>query len=227
MTSAIIVAGGQGKRFGSQKQFISLYGRPLVLHTIQKFERSGSVTEIVVVVPKRFVKKMTADVNESGFTKVTRIVPGGKRRMDSVYAGLLEATGEIVVVHDGVRPLVTTSMIDRGVKECKEHGACIFAVPATETVKLARGDFVATTLGKDAVYLTQTPQIFRREELLAAYRKAYEESVDAPDDAYLMESMDIPVKILPGTRENIKVTSPLDLRVVETLMKRSQNDDRG
>lgn len=226
MTSAIIVAAGRGRRFGSPKQFVSLLGKPLVFHTIDKFERSRSVTEIVLVVPRRWVRKMMHQVDDSDFKKVTRVVAGGLRRMDSVHSGLLVAQGDIVVVHDGVRPLVTPFMIDRGVRKCKKHGACVYATRATDTVKLAKNGSVKTTLEREEVYLTQTPQVFRKSLLLKAYINAYEREIEAPDDAYLLELMGIPIKILNGVRENIKVTSPLDLRLVETLIVRGRNDQR-
>lgn len=224
MTSAVIVAAGKGRRFGSPKQFARLVGKPVLFHTIERFERARSVTEIVLVIPKRSVKEISRQVERFGFQKVTRIVPGGERRMDSVYSGLMVAQGEIIVVHDGVRPLVTPSMINRGVRECKKHGACIYATRATDTVKLAQNGSVKSTLEREQVYLTQTPQVFRKQLLLEAYISAYERKIEAPDDAYLVERMGISVKILDGAAENIKVTSPLDLRLVEALIVRGKND---
>ncbi len=224
MTSAVIVAAGKGRRFGSPKQFVPLRGKPLVLHTIEKFERSRSVTEIVLVVPRRWVTKMTQQIEDSGFKKVNRVVKGGSRRMDSVYSGLLVAQGDIVVIHDGVRPLVTPSMIDRAVRKCKKHGACIYAISATDTVKLAQNGSVERTLERENVYLTQTPQVFRKSLLLKAYTSAYEKGIEASDDAYLLELIGVPIKILNGTRENIKVTSPLDLHLVETLTVRGKDE---
>lgn len=224
MTSAIIVAAGRGRRFGSTKQFLPLYGKPLVLHTIERFERSKAVAEIVLVVPNSWVKRMIQQVKDTGFKKVKKIVKGGLRRMDSVYSGLLVANGDIVVIHDGVRPLVTTSMITRGVRECKRHGACIYAISATDTVKLVQNGSVEKTLEKEKVYLVQTPQVFRKSLLLKAYTNAYAQGIEAPDEAYLLESIGIPVKILKGVRENIKVTSPMDLRLVEALISRGRDD---
>ena len=144
--------------------------------------------------------------------------------MDSVYSGLMVAQGDIVVVHDGVRPLVTPSMIDRGVRECRKHDACIYAMRATDTVKLAQNGSVKSTLEREQVYLTQTPQVFRKQLLLEAYINAYKKEIEAPDDAYLVERMGISVKILDGAAENIKVTSPLDLRLVEALIVRGKDD---
>lgn len=222
MTTAIIVAAGNGRRFGSKKQFVSLHGKPLVLHTIDRFERSRSVTEIVLVVPKGWVKRMIRQCDDFGLKKVKKVVAGGLRRMDSVYSGLLVAQGDVVIVHDGVRPLVTPSLIDRGVRKCKKHGACIYAVRATDTVKIVQNGSVKNTLEREKVYLTQTPQIFQKSLLLKAYTNAYEKGIESPDDAYLVEIMDVPVKMLDGTRENVKVTSPLDLRLVETLIVRGK-----
>ena len=224
MTSAIIVAAGTGKRFGRLKQFALLCGKPLVFHTLEKFERSRSVAEIVLVVPARSVSKMREETQKFGYKKVKRIVAGGQRRMDSVYSGLLAAEGDIVIVHDGVRPLVTPSIIDRGVRSCKKHGACIYAIRATDTVKLAQNGSVKNTLRREEVYLTQTPQVFERPVLLEAYISAYEKGIEAPDDSYLVERIGIPVKILRGFRENIKVTSPSDLYLVEALMAGGENE---
>jgi len=224
MTSAIIVAAGKGKRFGSAKQFAELFGKPLVFHTIDRFEHSKSVKEIVLVVPRRWVRKMIEQIDVSEFKKVKRVVAGGLRRMDSVYSGLLAAEGDIVIIHDGVRPLVTPSMIDRGVRECKKYGACIYAITATDTVKLVQNGSVERTLERGKIYLTQTPQVFRRSLILKAYTKAYEEGIEAPDDSYLLELLGIPVRILNGARENIKVTSPIDFRFVESLMKQEKDE---
>jgi 2-C-methyl-D-erythritol 4-phosphate cytidylyltransferase len=224
MTSAIIVAAGRGRRFGCLKQFAPLCGKPLVLHTVESFERSRSVEEIVLVVPARWVRKVKDEIENLGFKKVKKVVRGGQRRMDSVYSGLLAAEGDIVVIHDGVRPLVTPSVIDGGVRSCKKHGACIYAIRATDTVKLAQNGSVKNTLRREEVYLTQTPQVFERSVLLEAYVSAYEKGIEAPDDSYLVERIGVPVKILNGFRENIKVTSPSDLRLVETLMGRGENE---
>jgi len=219
MTSAIIVAAGKGRRFGSTKQFASLCGKPVIFHTIEVFEHSRSVHEIVLVVPKGWVKRVEDRAVHSDYRKVKNVVPGGPRRMDSVYCGLQVASGDIVVIHDGVRPLVTSSMINRGVSACRTHGACTYAIHSTDTVKFAENGSVTKTVDRTVVYLTQTPQIFKKSIIMKAYANAYAQGIDATDDSYLVELIGVPVRILEGSRENMKITSSLDLRLVRALME--------
>ncbi|MBN1106667.1 MAG: 2-C-methyl-D-erythritol 4-phosphate cytidylyltransferase [Deltaproteobacteria bacterium] len=226
-TVAVIPAAGTGLRMGTEqaKQFLDLDGRPLLAVTLDIFQSSPVIHEIVLVVPPQEVdhcRRRIVDRFELG--KVRKVVAGGKRRQDSVRRGI-EACGngfEWVVIHDGVRPLVRPELIDRIVAAVRESRAVISALPAKETVKdVDNSHLVRGTYDRRRVWLVQTPQAFRYEDILAAHRLAAEEGWDeVTDDALLMERMGISVRVIEGMEDNIKVTTPHDLELARFLLKR-------
>jgi 2-C-methyl-D-erythritol 4-phosphate cytidylyltransferase len=218
---AVIVAAGRGERMaGTDKVFVPLMGRPLIVWTLAAFKRSVSIDGIVIVASAASLDRMAALVREWGFdANVGAIVAGGATRQASVLAGLQAAAGAAVVaVHDGARPLVTPELIDRGVALARETGAALCAVPARDTVKLAHGTppVVRETPDRGAVWLAQTPQCFDRELLLRAHR---ESRSDATDDAALVEALGHPVRVYEGAWSNMKITTPEDLMVAEALLR--------
>jgi len=214
-------------RMGTEqaKQYLDLDGRPLLAVTLGIFQSSPAIHEIVLVVPPHEVdhcQRRIVDRFELG--KVRKIVAGGKRRQDSVRRGI-EACGggfEWVVIHDGVRPLVRSDLIARIVDAAKESRAVITALPAKETVKEVDSNHrVRGTYDRRRVWLVQTPQVFRYEDILAAHKRAAEEGWDeVTDDALLMERMGISVSVIEGAEDNIKVTTPHDLELARFLLRR-------
>ncbi len=224
-TAAIITAAGAGIRMGGDqsKQFMDLDGRPLLAVTLERFERSPDVEGIVLVVPHGKVDDCRDQiVKPYGFAKVIHVVVGGKRRQDSVRLGLEATEGHYpyVLIHDGVRPLVPPDLISRIVRAMDRYRAVIPALAARETIKEADGaGLVVKTHDRKALWLVQTPQAFRYEDILEAHRRALRENwEEMTDDALLMERTGIPVKIIEGSEENIKITTPRDLELARFLV---------
>jgi len=225
--AAVIPAAGAGIRMHGDrpKQFLELDGKPLLVHTLTVFEQSTAVGFVVLVVPEEAVDYCKKEiVDRFGLSKVRRVVPGGARRQDSVRLGVEACAGEcdILIVHDGVRPLVVSSLIERAVDGAWEHGAVIAALPATETIKEVDGDGVVRyTPDRGSLWRVQTPQAFRTTDLMEAHRKAVQEGWgEMSDDALLLERMGVPVRVIRGEEENIKVTTPHDLEIARLLLSR-------
>ena len=223
--AAVVPAAGSGSRMGmdAKKQYLSLAGIPVLGHVLKVMGAGRVVQNIVIVVgPGEEEYCRSAVVERLGIKKVRAIVPGGKERQDSVYSGLLAlspATG-IVVVHDGARPLLSAGDLEKVVTAAEKHGAATLAVPVKDTVKLAgSGGFVARTLPRERLWLVQTPQAFRYDLILGAHRRAREDKFTGTDDAGLVERLGLPVKIMPGSYENIKITTPEDLVVAAAIIK--------
>ena len=224
--SAIIVAAGRGNRFGGDlpKQFQTIDGKPLLYHTLNKFERCTSIEEIVVVASKEWMAHVSQEVVERyDLRKVNKIVPGGERRQESVYSGLKALEGaEIVLIHDGVRPFVSISKIEETIAACQEYYAAILAIPPKDTIKMGRSGYVANTLNRDSLWSVQTPQVFKYDLILKAHEKAIEEGKTYTDDAALVEDLDHPIKIVEGEAVNFKITVPFDFKLAEVIIKNSE-----
>ena len=224
---AIIPAAGIGARMASNKakQFIELGGKPILAVTLSHFQKCNLVDKIVVVVPKDDVDYCNCEiVDRYKYSKVFKVVAGGKRRQDSVRKGL-DAVGDLcrwVLIHDGVRPLVTTELIEKVIKAKEKFRAVITGLPAKETVKeLDAQSMVLRSIYRSHLSLIQTPQIFQFEDLNLAHQKAIKDGwEEATDDALLIEKMGIPVKIIEGEENNIKVTTPRDLDIARFLMSK-------
>ena len=210
---------------GIDKIFAPLVGLPLVAHSVIAFNASERVNEIVVVLSPRNLDNGRILVEDSEWSKVTGVCPGGERRQDSVRAGLDHLPEvEWVVVHDGARPLVDVDMIDRGLDAAQDTGAAVAAVPVNDTIKSAGPDRVVTrTLPRSELWAAQTPQVFRRSVLAEAHDRVTE---NVTDDAAMVEKLGCSVKLFTGSYENIKVTTPEDLAVAETLLRSRLGDIR-
>jgi len=229
-TVAIIPAGGSGIRMGSDrpKQFLDLHGRPLLAVTMQSFQHCQAVDAFILVVPSMDVNYCRREIVERfKLDKTRKVVPGGKRRQDSVRLGLEAAGGEfdLVLIHDGVRPVLNAAFIERVIDAAKTHRAVITGIPAKETVKEVNGRHeVFKTYDRQRVWLVQTPQVFRYEDILAAHQKALREDWgEATDDSILIERLGITVKVVEGSEKNIKVTTPDDLELARFFLSRSPN----
>jgi 2-C-methyl-D-erythritol 4-phosphate cytidylyltransferase len=223
-TIAIIPAGGTGRRMGGEipKQYLLLAGIPILAHTLSAFQRSPLVDEVILAVPEGDIAEVRrAVVERYGFSRVRLVIAGGKERQDSVRNALAHVRDghAVILVHDGVRPFVTEDLIARVVAGAKKYGAVSAGVPVRDTVKEAdEAGRVVKTVPRDGLWLTQTPQAFRRGVILAAYERAAADGFYGTDDASLVERTGIPVRMIPGDQDNIKVTTPEDLARGERIV---------
>ncbi|SHE82076.1 2-C-methyl-D-erythritol 4-phosphate cytidylyltransferase [Desulforamulus putei] len=223
---AVIPAAGVGSRMGTniKKQYLNLMDRPVLAHTLGVLEECPDITGIVLVVApgeEALCKKMVLHGKE--FTKIMAVVPGGDHRQTSVYNGLavLPETTELVVIHDGARPLVQTGEINRVIREARAIGAAALAVPVKDTVKVVNDQgLVVYTPPRETLWAVQTPQVFRYELIMKAHRAAKETGIFATDDCALVEALGRPVRLVPGSYENIKITTPEDLVLAEAFLRR-------
>jgi 2-C-methyl-D-erythritol 4-phosphate cytidylyltransferase len=216
---AIIVAAGESRRMnGVDKLLAPLAGKPVLAWSIEAFHQSPKIDRIILVNSQKNQEPVQCLRIEQKWTKVAEVCMGGKRRQDSVAAGLkLVGDCDWVIIHDGARPLVSQDLIERGLEAAKETGAAIAAVPVTDTIKLAGNDqIVIETPPRSNLWAVQTPQIFR----FAIIKEAYQQAVgDVTDDAMLVEQIGSKVKLYMGSYDNIKITTPHDLAVAELLIK--------
>jgi len=220
---AIIPCAGLGRRMGGvvPKQFLEIQGKPLVVFTLDKFERCPEIHHVVLVVPPDHIETARAMTERWGMSKVDKVVAGGDERQDSVANGLgeLPEECEIVIVHDGVRPFISISKIQEVVAAARKKGAAILAVPVKDTVKRGRDGCVEETLERDSLWAVQTPQGFRTDWIRAAYEKARQDGYSGTDDAALLERCGYRVTIVEGEERNVKITSPEDLAWAEFRIK--------
>jgi 2-C-methyl-D-erythritol 4-phosphate cytidylyltransferase len=225
--AALVVAAGEGRRFGGPvpKQFLSLGGLPILAHTLRALAIPGLVDALVVAVPAGLEARCLAEVIAPlGLPIPAAVVPGGGERQASVWAALTraEAAAALVVVHDGVRPFVPRRDLEAVTAAARAHGAATLAVAVSDTLKRAGGDGpVLTTLEtvpRNGLWAALTPQAFRRDLLVRAHERAAAEGIVGTDDAMLVERLGHPVVLVPGSRVNMKITSPEDVALAEALL---------
>ena len=237
-TVAIIVAGGVGKRIGGDsatngegslpKQFLKLGDKPVLAHTVEKFERCELIDEIILVVPEDYLEYCSqAIVDKYSFKKIKRIVCGGKERQDSVYLGLKACPDntDIVAIHDAVRPLISPEKISESIKLCQQKKAVIVAVPPKDTIKRVEGGSVITTLDRKKLWLVQTPQVFEYKLILDAYEKARGDDFTGTDDSILVERLGHKVTVLEGEYKNLKITTAEDFAIAERFLEIKKKKD--
>lgn len=226
-TVAIIPAGGVGRRMGKgiPKQYLPLAGIPILVHTLQAFQCSPVVDEIFLAVPESDIPEVRQVIVEQySLSKVGLILSGGKTRQDSVRNALEHVSDQhdVVVVHDGVRPFVSGDLIDQAVAAAREFGAVAVGVPVKDTIKRVTAEgWVKKTVEREGLWLTQTPQAFRKAIIIAAYMQAAMEGFYGTDDASLVERMEIPVRMIQGESDNIKVTTSEDLFYGDLILRHS------
>jgi 2-C-methyl-D-erythritol 4-phosphate cytidylyltransferase len=216
---AIIVAAGVGRRFGGRKQFFLVHGRPLFLYAASAFHKHHKIDAITLVVPKSKIRTAKKIVRDFHLNKIRSVVPGGKRRQDSVANGLrtVKARSGMVIIHDAARPLITQSMISRGITMCRKHKAVILAVRVSDTVKRAVRRRVQETVPREDLYLVQTPQFYDLQTIRNALKQA-DFGIEYTDESTILESIGKPVYICQGDPANIKVTDRRDLRIVDKVL---------
>ncbi len=227
ITIAIIPAAGMGVRMNAKvpKQFLALEGKPLLAITLEKLNACPLINGIIIVVPASDIDFCKTEiVMKYKISKVIRITPGGARRQDSVRLGLkaIETECDAVIIHDGVRPFVSPEIITKSIKAIEHERAVIVAIPAKDTIKKVNAEgYVVDTFDRKLIWQVQTPQVFRFKEIYDVHKKATDEGWDdVTDDAMLMEKMGIPVKVVQGSDENIKITTPYDLEYAGFLLEK-------
>jgi 2-C-methyl-D-erythritol 4-phosphate cytidylyltransferase len=223
-TLAIILAGGAGKRMGAatNKQFLLIGNKPIIVHTLQTFEDCRSVDGIYLVVNQKDLPLIQEEILETyRFNKVMKVVIGGRLRQDSVRNGLeaIEKPCDIVVIHDGARPFIAPTFIEKGIFLMEMFDAVIPALPVKDTVKVvSKEGFVSKTLERNSLWHVQTPQTFKYELIMKAYREGMAKKLYGYDDATFIEHLGKKVKVIEGSPYNIKITTPEDLIIAQGLL---------
>lgn len=227
--TAIVLAAGQGKRMGTKvhKQYLELAGKPVLYYSLKAFADSSVIDEIFLVTGAGEEEYCRREIIEKyQIAKVSRIMSGGAERYHSVWNGLQEIEEDgYVFIHDGARPFVDEEMIERAFEEVKAHKACVVGMPVKDTIKVAdHNDFVSKTPDRSSLWLVQTPQVFENHLVKGAYSMLMRESyINVTDDAMVVEQMlKYPIKLVCGSYENIKITTPEDLEIAEVLVKRKK-----
>lgn len=221
--AAVIVAAGASRRMGMDKIMAELQGQPVLAHTIRAFQECESIGQIVVVCRKEQVAAVESLVREYGFAKVSAVVPGGDSRIASVQNGLaaLEDGVRLVAIQDGARPLVTGEIIETTVARAGRSRAAAPAIPLKDTVKqVDETGKVLSTPDRSTLRAVQTPQVFDRDLLFAAWKKAEQDGIAYTDDCGAMEGLGKSVYLTEGSEENLKLTTPLDMILAEEILKR-------
>jgi 2-C-methyl-D-erythritol 4-phosphate cytidylyltransferase len=217
---AVIVAAGTASRMGGiDKVMAPLGGEPMIVRTVRTFQQCDAIKEIVIVTREDLLVPMMDLCH--GFDKVQMVVAGGGSRQESVEKGLeaLSDKVKLVAVQDGARPLVTWQVIDRAVRAANSYGAAAPAIPVKDTIKFVRGGIVIATPDRSALQAVQTPQVFDLDLLKAAFVKVKKEQLSVTDDCSAVESLGMSVKIVEGDERNLKITTPLDLKLAEMILE--------
>ena len=218
--SAIIPAAGSGSRFGEEKQFKILSGRPLWAYTLDPFIKSSLINEILFIVPEIYIN--TVQSSESFIIaskkKEIKVIPGGPKRNDSVLNGLYSTkkTNGLVCIHDAVRPFIRESFITETVSSCKDFDGAVLAIPSVDTVKVVKDEIINKTIDRTIIWMAQTPQTFHRDKLLDAFKNNI--NVHVTDESVLMELSGYSIKIINGDAENFKITNKLDWELAKIIV---------
>jgi 2-C-methyl-D-erythritol 4-phosphate cytidylyltransferase len=225
----VIPAAGQGKRmkYGKNKQFIELKGKPVIIHTLSVFEFDQYCEKIILVANENELDVLKELVSFYKLSKVSAIIPGGLERQHSVYEGLKSIEDEgIVLVHDGARPFITVEIIHQLVKTAEKQGAAIAAVPLKDTIKKASENKVSETIDRSSLWAVQTPQAFDLPLIIEAHKQAEKSGYIGTDDASLVEQMGKSIFIVDGSYENIKLTTPDDLMFANAILEKRKGETK-
>lgn len=222
--TAVVPAAGRGRRLGEKKDkvFISLGNKPILFYTLKALENSKLINEIILVVGSRHLDyTKNVFLPKFQFTKVSKVISGGRTRAISVSKGLslLSQDTDLVLIHDGARPFIDKYIIEKTIMEARRSGAAISGVPVKSTVKRVRGKKVEETVERRGLWEIQTPQVFKKDILLRCYRKFGENKFSPTDDAQVLERCGYKVKVVEGKSSNIKITTPEDLMLAKAILK--------
>lgn len=223
--TALIPAAGYGTRMGSvqNKQFMLLNGKPVLIHTLEVFAGEALISDVIVITREDEVEYCKDLLQKYSFSKKVTVVAGGKERQHSVWNGLQHVPDEcnIVVIHDGARPLLLPQILHVALQTAQSYPAVVVGVPVKDTIKKVGTDgIVISTPERAGLWAIQTPQIFAKDIVVKAYSQAWEKGILATDDSALVEALGEKVKILQGSYENIKITTPEDILFAEAILKK-------
>ena len=220
---AVIVAAGSASRMGGiDKVMAPLNGEPMIVRTVRAFQNCDAISEIVVVTREDLILPITGLCAQ--MDKVQAVVAGGSSRQESVHLGLNALSGKckLAAIHDGARPLISWQVIDRVVRAANTYGAAAPAIPVKDTIKVVQGGVVKETPDRASLQAVQTPQVFDFDILRGALKKAKQDGAQVTDDCSAVERMGMAVKIVEGEERNLKVTTPLDLKIAQLLLEEEQ-----
>lgn len=226
MAKALIFAGGSGQRMNSRskpKQFLEMHGKPIIIYTIEHFEYHNEISEIIVVCLKDWIEELIGLIKRYGITKVSTIVSGGETGHDSIFLGLEAMSGntskdEIILIHDGVRPLINDELISRNIEETQKFGNAITVEPVRESVvRCADGENITEVTPRGEMYMAKAPQTFRFSNIIELYDKAKKNGHKSIDSAHLCSMYGISLHMVKSTKNNLKITEPADFYIYRAL----------
>lgn len=227
---AIIPAAGMGVRMGGEtpKQFLSLEGVPIFVHTLRKFVSAEVIDEIFLGLRSEDRERAQKEIEREHFSKTVRLLAGGASRQETVACCLKEAppTTQVVVVHDAVRPFIELEMIRRVVEAARKHGAAILGIPSVDTVKQVERQMILGTIPRERIVLAQTPQAFRYQVLREAFDRAAADGFNGTDESSLVERLGNNVTVLMGSDRNIKITKPSDLPLARLYIAQEREQQK-
>lgn len=221
--TAVIVAGGRGRRMGADinKVFLPLDGAEILAHTLRAFELCPDIDDIVVVTGEADIEKVRIMAEREDFKKLSDIVPGGAERSDSVYNGLRAAKGDIAAIHDGARCLIAPQDISAVVKDAEKYGAAALGVTVKDTLKsIDDNGNICGTIDRERTVLIQTPQVFKKDDITALHKRIKEDGYAVTDDCSVFERYGRSVHVTTGSYDNIKLTTPEDIAIGGQILKR-------
>jgi 2-C-methyl-D-erythritol 4-phosphate cytidylyltransferase len=221
--SAVVAAAGSSSRMeGVDKLMLVIGGKPVLAHTLSALEKSPEICEIVVVTRQDKLEDVARLIDRYRLYKVEKVLAGGETRLDSVYRGVMQVSpkSRLIAVHDGARPFLTADIISSAVSAALKYGAAAPAVPVTSTVKRAKAGVVSQTVDRNDLFEIQTPQVFESDLLKGALQNAIDKKLYITDDCMAVEALGWPVRLTQGTRENIKLTTAVDIVFAEALLSK-------
>ncbi|MBR4083463.1 MAG: 2-C-methyl-D-erythritol 4-phosphate cytidylyltransferase [Lachnospiraceae bacterium] len=226
MVTALIFAGGTGKRMNSRskpKQFLEMHGKPIIIYTLEHFEYHNEIEQIVIVCLADWIEELKGMLKRYGITKVVKIVPGGETGHDSIYNGLNAMQdntkeNDIVLIHDGVRPLINDELITQNIEAVRKYGNAITAEASRESVVRSEdGQQILEMPSRDQMYIAKAPQSFYYGDIMEVYEKAQSDGRKSIDSSHLCSMYGVPLFMIPSTKNNIKITEPADYYVYKAL----------
>ncbi len=232
MNTTLVFAGGAGRRMNSSskpKQFLEIHGKPIIIYTLEHFERHKQIDSIVIVCIREWIGELKGLISRYGIKKVHSIVPGGGTGHDSIYQGLISmrefaAADDIILIHDGVRPLVTEELITRNIEGVKSYGNAITCEAARESVIRSKdGKDIADVPCRDEMYVAKAPQSFYYAKILRLYEQAQKDGKKSIDSAHLCSMYQESMHMVQSTKNNIKITEPADFYICRALYDAQEN----
>lgn len=232
MITALIFAGGTGKRMNTRskpKQFLELHGKPIIIYTLEHFEYHEEVDSIVIVCIKEWIEELKGLLKRYGITKAVKVVPGGETGHDSIYCGLVAMEEDadehdIVLIHDGVRPLINHELITLNIEAVRKYGSAVTSEAVRESVvRSSDGENICAVPPRDQMYIAKAPQSFYYGDIFRLYRTAHKDGVKSIDSSHLCSLYGKPMHLILGTKNNMKITEPADFYIYRALYEALEN----